>query len=145
MTIKLRALNLNETYICTKKELKSVFKNADLDVYFGTCMQSREEEKNNFFYRPNRGCKDRIVANLIVGKDRICVNNISLGSCLKFYILKRDGYTDELHSLFVDDVLPKLFDLYNKYKDREQEIYCITVGLNNGKFIFYKSIMHKEN
>ena len=143
MTIKSRALNTNETYICTKKELKSVFKNADIDVYFGTCMQSREEEKNNFFYRPKRDCKDRVVANLIVGKDRICVNNISLGSCLKFYILKKDGYTDELQRLFADKVLPKLFDFYTKFKDKEHEIYNMTVGLSNGNFNFYESMVYK--
>lgn len=147
MRSKIRGLNPNETYCCTKEDVKAYFNNEDIDVYFGIFSFSRKEEENSRKYRINKKCNDIIIAKMVVHKR--CINKLGSdsGSSLKFFILNKITYPQELRLKFVTEVLPKLKEIYEKHKDDDIKVnrgaLSVTIGLNKEQFNFYESIYGK--
>lgn len=142
MTIKMRGLNPNETYCCTKRELKAVFKETDIDVYFGYSI-SRQELQNNKAYSIDKKSDDRIVASMMVGKERALPEGIMMGSSLRFFILDKKSFTEKDREIFGTEVLPKLHSIYQEHKDEFDLInglFCVVVGLSkSGEFNYYEA------
>lgn len=143
MIIKRKGLNENEIYCCTKKEVKTAFKDCKLSVYFGLFNFSRDEKKSNEENRPYKNCSDRIVANFVVKNAKF---EDTFESYLIFYILNKKGYTEDIHIKFVTEVLPKLRLLYEKHRNIEyyqNKAYEVTVGLKEDIFTFYEKIPYQ--
>lgn len=142
MTIKMRGLNPNETYCCTKRDLKAVFKETDIDVYFGYSI-SRQEMQNNKTYRIDKKNNDRIAVSMMVGKKRELPEGITMGASLRFFILDKNSFTEKNREIFRAKVLPKLYDIYQEHKDECDMInglFCVVVGLSNsGEYNYYET------
>lgn len=143
MRTSIKGLNSNETYCCIKEDVKSFFGDADIDVYFGTFNMSRNENKNSIQYRPNKNCEDRLIARMVVSKRYVDVTGLELNSYLSFFIMNKDGYSDELRLKFVAEILPELKELYEKHKEDDlqgKERFNVTIGLKNDCFNLYASM-----
>lgn len=147
MRTEIRGLNPNETYCCTKEDVKAYFNKEDIDVHFGILNLSRKEEENSRKYRLNKKCTDIIIAKMVVHKRYINEFGSDSGSYLSFFILNKITYPQELRLKFVSEVLPKLKEIYEKHKDDDikanRGALSITIGLNKEQFNFYESIYGK--
>ena len=147
MRVEIKGLNSNEVYCCKKSDIKAVFGDTDINVYFGVLNIRRDERSNSVFYRPDKKCKARIIAQFIVHKRYI--NRIGTESepRLKFFILEKSYYTEELHLKFVTEVLPELRRFYEIHKDDDPIInhgeFSLTIGLKDDNFNFYETLEGK--
>lgn len=143
MRTQIKGLNPNETYCCTKEDVKSFFSDADIKVIFGLYNMSRNERVNSKQYSPYKNCSDRIIARMVVHKR--CVR-FGLESCsyLSFFILNKEGYSEELRLKFVTEILPKLKEIYEKHKNDEyiekHGAFNVTIGLKESNFNLYESV-----
>ena len=66
---------------------------------------------------------------------------------LKFFILEKSYYTEELHLKFVTEVLPELRRFYEIHKDDDSIInhgeFSLTIGLKDDNFNFYETLEGK--
>lgn len=143
MRTRIKGLNSNETYCCTKEDVKIFFGDADIDIYFGVFNMSRNEKENSIQYRPNKNCDDRIIAHMVVCKRYLSRHGLELNSYLSFFIMNKEGYSDGLRLQFVTEILPKLKELYEKHKEDDlqgKERFNVTIGLKNDCFNLYASM-----
>lgn len=115
-SIKIQGLNPNEIYCCDKRDVVQYFveeEQEDLFIVFGGGVMSRKESKNNEYYYKQYNVKGRVVFWL-------SVDNIN-SSLKKFvflhaYILNRDEESEEIRTRFSNEVLPKLYSIYQNVK-----------------------------
>lgn len=141
MTIKYRALNSNETYCCTKNDIKTILGNLDVSVYFGHLIPSRNEKLNNLSECPGKNSADRVLAKMVVCKNRIGISNLPIKSYIIFYILNKEKSLENLRELFMEEAMPQMVLFYNKHKDDDDlsnfGAASLTVTLVNNSFRFY--------
>lgn len=148
MRTQIRKLNPNETYCCTKEDVRMFFGNDDIKIIFGIYNMSRNETRNSYKYRPNKKCNDRIIARMVVLKNTVDFLNLPLNSRLCFFIMNKTGYTDELRHKFVTEVLPKLKELYDEHKNEDpyenHGVFAVTVGLKDNEYNFYEEKAYRN-
>ena len=118
MSIKVRGLNPDETFCCSKKDFLKVFGSVDeaFTVYFGGLgIYSRDEVKNGD-KRPcvRKGYNDPshyILMGMILEKEADRRGHIGFAS---INILKKAYYSEERRQRFVKEMLPKIYELYKK-------------------------------
>ena len=139
--MKVRPLNRNEIYCCTPKSLKNLFREEDITIRFGEGI-SRNEEKNNRKYRPNKKCNDRILAFMVVRKSRLNRFGFMNSSYLRIFILNAEQQNFDLCERFESETLPILYRLYLAHKNDDDlandGAFCVTVGLNGDKINIYE-------
>lgn len=93
MFIKNRGLNTNETYCCTKKDVKAVFCEENLNVYFGySNIHSRNEVENSKSLNWWSDKSEPVVAMLsIYGRNHKFLSN---HTSLSFFIIDKIGYNN---------------------------------------------------
>ena len=131
MIIKSRALNKNETFCCSKNDIKKIFGASEIlanFAYYG----GRHFEKDKRFYKGIMP-KGQMIAELSFSNVTHQVDDYTvLPWTINFYVLKKEEYPQELHEKFVSDILPKLFEKFQKHESEryKQEIGSILIIVN---------------
>lgn len=118
--IKIRGLNPNETYCCTKQDVLRFFDNAeDMSIDFGySGFQSRNEKRDGYLNRRSCEKQFKVIARMDI-YDKGGINLLSGKTFLSFYILNKEDFVSELIQKFKIQMLPQLFQLYSKYKNSD--------------------------
>ena len=150
MSIKVRGLNPDETFCCSKKDFLKVFGSVDeaFTVHFGgLALYSRDGVKNGD-KRPciRKGYNDPshyILMGMILEKEADRRGHIGFAS---INILKKAYYSEERRQRFVKEILPKIYELYKKYRgnkileETEYGRYRMSVAMVGDKFVIEESI-----
>ena len=150
MSIKVRGLNPDETFCCSKKDFLKVFGSVDeaFTVYFGGLgIYSRDEVKNGD-KRPcvRKGYNDPshyILMGMTLEREADQWGDIGFAW---FTILKKEYYSEEKRQRFVKEMLPKIYELYKKYRgnkileETEYGRYRMSVAMVGDKFVIEESI-----
>lgn len=150
MSIKVRGLNSDETFCCSKKEFKSIFGTIDEDfsVYFGDLpVFSRDEVKNGDKRKSVRqgynNPEKYVLLGMMIFREKDEFGHIGF---MWFSILKKAHYSETQRQKFLKKALPKIYDLYKKYKGNrileESEFgrYELEVVMVGDEFIFNENI-----
>ncbi len=138
---EVRGLNSNETYCCSPKEVKSLFKNEKIDIHFGYSL-SRNPVKNSKYYLSEKKKNCIAVAYIRVFRPYKSVRNSWEDySWAGFFILHKSMYTEELREEFRTKVLPYMKEFYDKHKDDDCTdanvgAAYLAVAIENDKFVF---------
>lgn len=135
MEVKIRTLNKGETFCCSVKCAKSIFKNTDVFLNFAFLGRdySTFAHTTDAYYLKNK-IKGRIVASLYA-------HSKTEKSILSFYVLKQCDFSQELKKQFELIYMPKLLDLYHAqlkkggFSDHTKKML---IELYNGQLIFHE-------
>ena len=150
MSIKVRGLNPDETFCCSKKDFLKVFGSVDeaFTVHFGgLALYSRDGVKNGD-KRPciRKGYNDPshyILMGMTLESEADQWGDIGFAW---FTILKKEYYSEEKRQRFVKEMLPKIYELYKKYRgnkileETEYGRYRMSVAMVGDKFVIEESI-----
>ena len=150
MSIKVRGLNPDETFCCSKKDFLKVFGSVDeaFTVHFGgLALYSRDGVKNGD-KRPciRKGYNDPshyILMGMTLEREADQWGDIGFAW---FTILKKEYYSEEKRQRFVKEMLPKIYELYKKYRgnkileETEYGRYRMSVAMVGDKFVIEESI-----
>ena len=150
MSIKVRGLNPDETFCCSKKDFLKVFGSVDeaFTVHFGgLALYSRDGVKNGD-KRPciRKGYNDPshyILMGMTLEREADQWGDIGFAW---FTILKKEYYSEEKRQRFVKEMLPKIYELYKKYRgnkileETEYGRYNMSVAMDGDKFVIEESI-----
>ena len=143
MKIEIKGLNPNETYACTVREAKEIFKGSGLKIRFGTMQLSRDERLNSAWIRPNKRVKGIIVASINAHKSVKDYRRMTWDSCIIFYIISKNSYPESLHQKFVQETLPKIKSFYELHKEDDpianHGVANLMVGLEGDEFCYYET------
>ena len=150
MSIKVRGLSPDETFCCSKKDFLKVFGSVDeaFTVHFGgLALYSRDGVKNGD-KRPciRKGYNDPshyILMGMTLEREADQWGDIGFAW---FTILKKEYYSEEKRQRFVKEMLPKIYELYKKYRgnkileETEYGRYRMSVAMVGDKFVIEESI-----
>ena len=150
MSIKVRGLNPDETFCCSKKDFLKVFGSVDeaFTVHFGgLALYSRDGVKNGD-KRPciRKGYNDPshyILMGMTLEREADQWGDIGFAW---FTILKKEYYSEEKRQRFVKEMLPKIYELYKKYRgnkileETEYGRYRMSVAMVGDKSVIEESI-----
>ena len=150
MSIKVRGLYPDETFCCSKKDFLKVFGSVDeaFTVHFGgLALYSRDGVKNGD-KRPciRKGYNDPshyILMGMTLEREADQWGDIGFAW---FTILKKEYYSEEKRQRFVKEMLPKIYELYKKYRgnkileETEYGRYRMSVAMVGDKFVIEESI-----
>mgnify|MGYP003298527029 CR=1 FL=1 len=106
MEVKIRPLNKGETFCCSVKCAKSLFKNTNVFLNFAFLGRDYATFANtkDAYYLKNK-IKGRVIASLYA-------HSKTEKSILSFYVLKQDDFSQDLKKEFELVYMPKLIDFY---------------------------------
>ena len=148
MSFRVRRLNPDETFCCSKHDVISVFGKIDesFTVDFGYISTfSRDGAKNGDKRASVRKGFNDPKCYALIGMEIGKSDFMGLGF-LAFYILKKSYYSDKQRQKFVKEILPEVYSLFKKYKEKaiNNEIgfrrYYLEVFMNGDNFIFQEKI-----
>ena len=150
MSIKVRGLNPDETFCCSKKDFLKVFGSVDeaFTVHFGGLALYSRDGVNNGDKRPciRKGYNDPshyILMGMTLEREADQWGDIGFAW---FTILKKEYYSEEKRQRFVKEMLPKIYELYKKYRgnkileETEYGRYRMSVAMVGDKFVIEESI-----
>lgn len=143
MKISSRCLNKNERFCCLKNDVKRIFGDADITVWFAKFHRDfipdiKVENKSIF--------EGKIICQLSIYNT---LGQIGANGCksafLNFYVLKYEEFNDKLYKEFISDVLPLMYCRYEKYQNKNLSNiggkYILRVELLNGKLVIHDGIV----
>ncbi len=150
MSIKVRGLNPDETFCCSKKDFLKVFGSVDeaFTVHFGgLALYSRDGVKNGdkrpcirkFYNDPG----NYVLMGVVLKREKDALGHIGFAY---INILKKSNYSEEKRQKFVKEMLPKIYELYKKYRgnkileETEYGRYNMSVAMVGDKFVIEESI-----
>jgi hypothetical protein len=113
MKIKIiRKLNKNEKYACTPKDVRNIFGNEVVSVYFGLS----RDFKFNTTYKKYK--KPHIEGTIITSAFFYGIEKMDeyrdYAALILFYAIKDTEYTEECRMVFVEKYLPLMYEWYQK-------------------------------
>lgn len=126
MRIKSKCLNSDETFCCSKKDLRLIWgAEDDVTIYFGCAIKSRAGY--NFFHAKKLKITDTrvLLCELEVYARTWDDRYPEKDATLWVHIIKAKDYSDEWRSKFCTEVLPVMKERYNEYfvSDKLPSIY----------------------
>ena len=108
MDIKTRPLNKGETFCCSFKKAKEIFKDTEVFLnfaYTGRHFSTFAETPDGYYWA--RNVKGKVICEMLTssGKER---------PILSFYVLKEKNFSDELKDEFEQKCLPEFYRLYKE-------------------------------
>ena len=106
MKVKVRPLNEGETFCCSLRKAKEVFRNTDVYLdfsYLGRDYSTWAETPDAYFWK--RNVKGRIVASMLT-------HSGTESPILSFYVVKEDIFPIECKMEFEQKYLPEFYRLY---------------------------------
>lgn len=138
MEIKKRPLNTGETFCCSMKEAKEVFK--DTAVFLDFAYLGRDY--GTFARTPDRYYLQRKVTGRIVA--HMNMYSKDKRPIIGFYVLKEKDFPSELRTEFEQKYLPEFYRLYNELFD-DQSLISTTkqmmVELVDGKLKLHETVL----
>ena len=129
MEIRVRPLNKGETFACSIKKAKNIFKSTDVVLNFA--FATRQYGLYNIYSKKNN---NRVVASMHMYNEQKRV-------LLNFYALKQDIFTETLKEEFENNFLVKFYDFYQSLqidKNLISKDHLMLVELNNGELRMYE-------
>lgn len=109
MKIRLRNLNQNETYACTKQDINKFFtQDDDIFISFGFLRRTFSFDYH-FIKRPH--IEGQIIASISINKR---TNIPDTDPILCFYAIKDRSYDEVYRKKFCESILPKIHEWYDK-------------------------------
>ena len=105
MEVRIRPLNKGETFACSIRKAKKLFK--DTDVILNFAFATRQYGLYNIYSRKNN---NRIIASMHMYNEQKRV-------LLNFYALKQDIFTEALKEEFENNFLIKFYDFYQSLQN----------------------------
>lgn len=109
MKIQIRPLNKGETFCCSVRAAKEMFKNTDINLNFA--FYSRDygtfAHSPDAYYLKNN-IKGRVIAALYA-------HNKTTHTNLSFYVIKKNEFTQKIIEDFEKSFLPKFYDFYHNH------------------------------
>lgn len=151
MKVNTAYINPNETFCCSLKGVKDVFKEFD-DVEIGFAYPEKNYRPDSISYpirRPQK-VKGTIVCKALMQEhswekregeyiwhEHVDVKRIYI----YFYVVKKEEYSEELKREFEETILPKLKNWYEKYRgDNGYGQYQFFVEFYEGEFYTYENL-----
>ena len=140
MKLRVRNLNKNEMFCCSIKEVKDVFKDCDVSVWFF----HRSYCSDTIYLEPKM--EGKVIAHFGITHTSggIGTRDHTPVAILNFYVLKKYEMSSELHQEFVEKILPKIYEGYRKHQNCNPEgidgSYFFKVSLTNEKLLFREGI-----
>ena len=139
MKIDSRPLNKGETFCCSMRAAKELFRNYDITLNF-SCYG---RDFGTFAETPDRYYVERNVKGRIVSSLYMRTNDKS--AILSFYVLKEENYSPELRTQYEKEFLPEHLRMYKELtKDPEAKKIddkMMLVTLKDGKFNLYETTL----
>ena len=106
MEIKTRTLNKGETFCCSFRKAKELFKNTDIVLNFGYTSRTFGTfiKSPTFFYVKNY-IKGKVIASMYSYSNKET-------SLLNFYVVQEALFNENLKQTFEESYLPKFYDFY---------------------------------
>jgi hypothetical protein len=123
MEVRIRPLNKGETFACSIRKAKKLFK--DTDVILNFAFATRQYGLYNIYSRKNN---NRIIASMHMYNEQKRV-------LLNFYALKQDIFTEALKEEFENNFLIKFYDFYQSLQNAKILIpqeHLMLAELDNG-------------
>ena len=109
MKIKFQNLNQNESYACTKQDIKKVVtQEDDIFINFGNHGRSFSFD-SKFIKRPH--IDGQIIVSISINKR---LNISDANPSLSFYVIRDEMYDQKYRNIFCESILPKIHDWYDK-------------------------------
>lgn len=143
-----RALNTNEIYCCTKKNLNEAFKDRDIEVSFGSFQYSRDMTRNSLYFLPKE--KGKIIILLILTVEKRREGFLGFTDCSRMHIqsIVKNAVFSDLQERFQKEVVPKLAVFFDKYIDYDVKMYQqaheLIVGVDDSQFKFYENKVYRK-
>ena len=134
MEVKIRPLNKGETFACSIRRAKSIFK--DTDVVLSFAFAIRQYDLYKVYPKKNN---NRVVASMHMCNEQKHV-------LLNFYVLKQDVFPEILKEEFEKNFLLKFYEFYQSLLNDKALIpkdHLMIVELENGKLRMYQKILEK--
>ena len=135
MKIHSRPINAGETFCTSIKHAKSIFSDTDVTLDFGAFSRYYAPHKNEIgFGYYDKKIEGSVVAQMILHRGVDC-------SQLHFFVVKNEHMSLEMKKIFEDQILQKLFEMYNQHcasNFAQQKDTVIWVELLNDKFYIHK-------
>ena len=139
MKIDSRPLNKGETFCCSMRAAKELFRNYDITLNF-SCYG---RDFGTFAETPDRYYVERNVKGRIVSSLYMRTNDKS--AILSFYVLKEENYSPELRTQYEKEFLPEHLKMYKELtKDpgaKKVDDKIMLVTLKDGKFNLYETTL----
>ena len=139
MRILSRPLNKGETFCCSMRAAKELFRNYDITLnfsYLGRDFGTFAETPDRYYVE--RNVKGRIVSSLYMYTNQA-------RPILSFYVLKEENYSPELRTQYEKEFLPEHLRMYKELtknpeaKKIDDKIMLVT--LKDGKFNLYETTL----
>lgn len=130
MEVHVRTLNAGETFCCSIKKAKEIFRETSVRLdfaYFGRSYAARTETSPAYYLK-------RDIQGRIISKMSMCIGEKS--PLLSFFILKKEFFSSELKNEYEQKYLPEFYHFY-------QENLNDSSLLNIQKFILVEFLNEK--
>ena len=134
LQIMKRNINKNERFACTIKDVKSIFSKFDIYISFGYL-------KRNFVF-DSRDHKHPDIDGTIVSSASVHANTGDNSLC--FYVVNKNGFTDENSKEFTEICLPNIYAWFESSLRRENtkilgalSSNAFVVSLYENRYYFY--------
>ena len=133
MKVDVRPLNKGETYCCSVKQAKYLFRETQVSLNFAfTGREFKTVYEHPIYHFVNRNIKGKIIAYAWIGVREA-------NALLNFFSLKESEFSNDLKEEFELKFLSQFYDLYIKQLSDQSPIHVqrifMCVELFNGKLI----------
>lgn len=109
LEIKVRNLNKQELYVCNVKDVKRIFSNEDI-IFISFGFLHRDFNFDSAFLK--RPCIEGLIISSLQINRRL--NVIDSKPILSFYVIRDDRYIDKYKDIFLESILPKMYEWYHQ-------------------------------